>query len=332
MPYIAYQNWNPQTHTRAIINYANQIAADYGAQGYSLTLRQLYYRFIAADLLPNTQASYNKLGSIINKARLAGMIDWNHIDDRTRVHQAPTTWETPTQILEAAMNGYAEDLWANQPARPEVWVEKDALVDVIGQAADKRDVPYFSCRGYTSQSAMWRAGQRMIEHLVGGQRPWIIHLGDHDPSGIDMTRDIFDRLHTFIGTDPRVWEKAEEAGHESPYEWGTSGEVPDFDHSFQDTFTSTPFFTVSRIALNYDQVEEYNPPPNPAKLTDSRAREYVFNHGYQSWELDALEPQVLDRLIVREIDRVRDPELWDEALRSQERSREKIRDAISTVE
>jgi hypothetical protein len=45
------------------------------------------------------------------------------------------------------------------------------------------------------------------------------------------------------------------------------------------------------------QVEEVQPPPNPAKITDSRARGYIEEFGSESWELDALNPEYLSRLV-----------------------------------
>ena len=68
----------------AMIEKANEIIADYAAQGFTLTLRQLYYQFVSKDLLPNKQAEYKRLGSVINDARMAGMLDWEAIEDRTR--------------------------------------------------------------------------------------------------------------------------------------------------------------------------------------------------------------------------------------------------------
>ncbi len=142
------------------------------------------------------------------------------------------------------------------------------------------DVPYFSCRGYVSQSEQWRASQRLMGYSQGGQRPYIVHLGDHDPSGIDMTRDIIDRLRTF-GCD----------------------------------------IEVNRIALNMSQVEEYSPPPNPAKVTDSRFHDYAKQYGNECWELDALEPQLLTKLVEETVLAVRDQDTWDEREAEQEEQR-----------
>lgn len=172
------------------------------------------------------------------------------------------------------------------------WIEKDALVGVIESACQRLDVDFFSCRGYTSLSEMWRAGERLGGYIDDGQEPIILHLGDHDPSGIDMTRDIAERLEMFVGI---------------PVE-------------------------VIRIALNRDQVDQYGPPPNPAKVTDSRAGAYIAEHGRQSWELDALEPTVLQQLIEDHVEEWRDEDLWEEAVAREKADKERLRKAAERMQ
>ncbi|MDX1409295.1 MAG: hypothetical protein R3330_14210, partial [Saprospiraceae bacterium] len=201
MARVAYIQKNFTDDTLAVIAQAVQICDDYARQGYDLTLRQLYYQFVARDLIPNNQRSYKRLGSIINDARMAGYLDWDYIVDRTRNLEDPQKWESPAQIVQAAANSYYIDRWRGQTYRPEVWVEKDALGGVIERACDRHRVPWFSCRGYTSQSEMWGAAQRLRGYIYQGQIPIILHLGDHDPSGIDMTRDIEARLTDFMDQD-----------------------------------------------------------------------------------------------------------------------------------
>ena len=70
--------------TLAVIEHANEIIAEYERGGFSLTLRQLYYQFVARRLIENTVSEYKRLGKIVNDGRLAGMIDWDGIEDRTR--------------------------------------------------------------------------------------------------------------------------------------------------------------------------------------------------------------------------------------------------------
>jgi hypothetical protein len=284
MPRIKYQDINFGPDRLAVVQQANTIAAQYAAQGYDLTLRQLYYQFVARGLIPNKDTEYKRLGAAVADGRMAGLIDWNYITDRTRNLASVGHFGGPEDIVAAAANSHRLDKWADQPYRVEVWVEKEALAGVVARAANGEDVPYFSCRGYTSLSEMWSAGRRLQRHIKSGQTPLIIHLGDHDPSGIDMTRDIVDRLETFMG------------GVE-----------------------------VKRIALNYDQVEQYNPPPNPAKMTDSRFAGYLKVYGDESWELDALDPSVLDNLIRRTVRSVRDDGLWEKAVTQEAEERAYLR-------
>ncbi|WP_141575963.1 hypothetical protein [Actinomadura sp. WMMA1423] len=281
MPRIEYVPRQFSPERKAIIRRANEICADYAAQGYDLTLRQLYYQFVSRDWLPNQQSEYKRLGDIVSDARLAGLIDWHYIVDRTRNLRGLAHWDNPRQIIDAVASQYLTDRWADQPYRVEVWIEKDALVGVIQRVCNRNDVPYFSCRGYTSQSELWAAARRLSSYAEAGQDPVVIHLGDHDPSGIDMSRDIADRLALFGAHAAKV----------------------------------------RRIALNRDQVDLYRPPPNPAKLTDSRARGYIRKHGSSSWELDALDPATLSGLIEDEISAWRDDRLWGAATDRMEREK-----------
>ncbi len=222
------------------------------------------------------------LGSLINDGRLAGLIDWNAITDRTRNLRGNTHWDTPVDVIYSAKYSYLLNKWKDQPNYVEVWVEKDALVDVVGQACKPLDVPYFSCRGYTSQSEMWSAAQRFIRQKNRENRI-IIHLGDHDPSGIDMTRDIQERLDLF-GADVEV----------------------------------------KRVALTMSQIQTYNPPPNPAKITDSRCSKYIDQYGDESWELDALEPKVITDLIKEQVTMYRDDDLYRKVCEREKSEKEEL--------
>lgn len=199
MPKIQYVERRFNDATLRIIGQANAIIEEYAEQGFDLTLRQLYYQFVSRGLIANNDREYKRLGSIVNDARLAGLIDWEHITDRTRNVRSISHFDSPSEIVRAAADVFAIDKWATQPCRIEVWIEKDALIGVIEEECSSQDVPYFSCRGYTSQSEMWSAAQRLERWADAGQIPMILHLGDHDPSGIDMSRDIFDRLDMFMG-------------------------------------------------------------------------------------------------------------------------------------
>lgn len=284
------KRFEPRT-LRAILQ-ADAILKEYADQGFILTLRSLYYKFVARGLFPddrkwrwsgkkwirdkngtkNAQPNYIWLKKLCTDGRLSGCIDWSHMVDNTRSLEALQSYESVSDALSTWANWYHTDMWANQRYRPEVFVEKDAVAGFVRGVCQENDVPFFSCRGYTSLSEMWRASLRLRNHLENGYRPFIIHFGDHDPSGIDMSRDIVARL--------------------------------------QRTFMADCDFI--RVALTMDQVNSFNPPLpcDPAKVTDSRYKAYVKRFGDDSWELDAIEPAKFRELIEGQINSIRNKKQW----------------------
>lgn len=270
---IAYKDKRFSAATLVIINQAVKIIQEYADSGLTLTLRQLYYQFVARDLFENIQKNYSKLGRIISDGRMVGLIDWKAIEDRTRNIHRQSSWRNPGEILQTCARTFKLDRWKNQNYYVEVWIEKEASIGVISDVCFDLDVPYFACKGYVSKSEMWEASQRMEWRNSSGKNTVIIHLGDHDPSGMDMTRDIKDQQFIFEGAAK-----------------------------------------VHRIALNMDQIEMYNPPPNPAKMTDSRSSDYVDVFGYNCWELDALDPKMMQKLVGDTIKSYRDQDKYQIAV------------------
>jgi len=236
-------------------------------------------------IIPNRIEEYNKLGNLISDARLAGEIDWLAIEDRTREALSVRHWEKPSEIVKASADSYRIDKWSEQDHYVEVWVEKDALAGVLEGICSRLDVTLFPNRGYGSSTAFWEAGQRLIEMINRGKTVHIIHLGDHDPSGIDMSRDIKARLDLFTGSKVHV----------------------------------------QRIVLNKPQIDRYNPPPNPAKQTDSRFKTYHQQFGALSWELDALPPNVLGDLVQRAVAQFRDNAKWKDSVEKESRGRKTLK-------
>lgn len=257
-----FLSWNPANQSMILLGYIDRILNDYRKQGYVLTLRQLYYQLVSADIIPNRVSSYTMLGNVVSRGRMGGYIDWDMIEDRTRQSKSNAHWDDPKDILEAAKKQYYRDRWDDQESYIEVWCEKDAVSNIIAPICKKWDVTFMANRGYSSLSAMYDAFHRLNNNKNAGKSIAILYLGDHDPSGIDMVNDIKNRLGTFLYGNEKI-----------------------------------NFESVHRIALNMDQVEEYKPPKNPAKTTDSRYKAYSKRYGKSSWELDALKPQVLAKIV-----------------------------------
>ena len=161
MPKIRYVVKKLSEDRLSVIEKANEVIEVYQAQGFDLTLRQLYYQFVARAWIPNKDSEYKKLGDIIADGRLAGLIDWEAITDRTRNLRKNSHWDDPADIVKSAAHSFALDKWEEQPYRIECWIEKDALVGILESACEPLDIPYFSCRGYTSISEVWSAAMRL---------------------------------------------------------------------------------------------------------------------------------------------------------------------------
>lgn len=271
MPYIEYEEYNPHGDTERLLARCQSILDEYKDDGLNLTVRQLFYQLVSRDVIPNQQSEYNRLQRIVKKGRRAGYLDWEMIVDRGRSLRQRQRWSEPQEIIEASAQSYHLDLWQDQEYRPEVWIEKDALTGVIESTCRSWDVPFISTRGYVSDSAAWRAAQR-FRGVIDGEKserdapvipengveqiPVVLHLSDHDPSGVDMTRDLEEKFEMF----------------------GLR-------------------FPVERIALTMPQIREYDPPPNYAKASDSRAEGYVQQYGTECWELDALNPGTIQTVV-----------------------------------
>ena len=164
-----------------------------------------------------------------------------------------------------------------------MWIEKDALIGVIEGVCTELRVPYFAHRGNNSQTLQYQAGRRFAAYLDRGLIPLVLHLADHDPNGIDMTRDNIERLALYARAD----------------------------------------IEVRRIALNMDQVRRYSPPPSFVKEGDTRTTGYRERFGTdECWELDALSPAVIADLIRSEIEGLIDQRAWRAALASEQQGSE----------
>lgn len=268
-----------------LISTANGILNEYRNLGYRLSLRQLYYQLVARDYIENSVKSYKRVGNLVSDARLAGLLDWEMIEDRGRDATIPVAWQSPAQIVRAAAQQFRVDRWQGQPCHVEVMVEKDALSGILAPVCRELHVRFTANKGYSSSSAMYEAGKRIAEARHSGKEVHIFYLGDHDPSGIDMTRDIDERLAQFARSRK---------------------------------------IQVHRLALNYDQVEQWNPPENPAKETDSRYQAYAEEYGESSWELDAVEPRTLASLAREGIQDLIDEDQWNKIMQEEKRMRDEL--------
>ncbi len=265
------------------IQLCNKIIDEYLAAGLRLTLRQLYYQLVTTNAIKNEEKSYKHLSTLVSDARLDGRMDWNAIEDRVRQPRMASEFNDLGELVDAAVASYRLPRWKGQKYYAELWVEKDALAGVLTPLSRQFHVTLMVNRGYSSQTAMYEAGKRFLEHA--DVKPILFYLGDHDPSGEDMVRDIEERLVMFG--------------------------VKDID--------------VRKIALTMTQIKKYNPPPNPAKISDPRAKAYIAQHGNSSWEVDALPPKILNALVIKAFTSIIDKPKMDKIKAQEERDKKELR-------
>ncbi len=274
-----------------LITQCDEIIENYQDQGYRLTLRQLYYQLVSRNIIENKERSYKNLSALVSDARLAGLLDWDAIEDRGRQARRASEFEGLQDLANAAVQSYRLPRWRDQDNYVELWVEKDALAGVLWPLASEYHVTLMVNKGYSSQSAMYESAERFRERAHQEDKDaYLFYLGDHDPSGEDMVRDIRERLIAF-NTDIRV----------------------------------------DKIALTKKQIRKYKPPPNPTKVTDPRAAKYIEEHGEECWEVDALPPEVLSEVIRTALEGVVDMKKMKRIKEQEERDKHLLLQAVANL-
>lgn len=165
------------------------------------------------------------------------------------------------------MWAYRKPRWNGQPYHVELLTEKEALYSVLSPIADTWHVYLTVNRGFNSATLMYRLADRVQTYIRQGKTVIFLYLGDHDPSGLCMVKDVETRVREILE------HRQVQINH----------------------------FEVQHIALTFEQIEQYNPPENPAKEKDSRFKEYQKLYGDVSWEVDALRPDVMRQIVEDEI-------------------------------
>jgi len=252
----------------ALLKSISNTIKSYGELNLKLTNREIYYQLVKENAIPNVIEVYKRMCVFLTNARYGGYLNWDAIEDRSRNAEKHSEWGSVKDLISSAVYSYRLPRWKDQEYYIEMYCEKEAGEGKLKPVADKYHIHFGANKGYSSASMMYQMGQRIKEQLQNHKKVIILYFGDHDPSGLDMIRDIRDRITEFVQNDVNLEE-----------------------HHFE----------VVPVALSKKQIIQYKCPPNPAKITDPRAKWYIKEHGKVSWELDALAPDVLIKLAEKSI-------------------------------
>lgn len=164
-----------------------------------MTVRQVYYQLVSEQVIENNRSQYQAVSNALVDARKEGVIPWGWIEDRLRRPRHVSMWDDLSAFAATAVRAYRRDVWAEQPAYIEVWLEKDALSGIFEDILHPYGVTLNVGRGYDG----WDSIRNAAERYADGTDTTILYFGDFDPSGEDMVRSLRGRL-AFFGCHPEI--------------------------------------------------------------------------------------------------------------------------------
>lgn len=233
-----------------------------------MTLRQLYYRLISAGFLGNHQKEYNRLKAVMGRLREEGVVPRTWIVDHVRTTFKPSSWSGLSDYGESVRECYRKNFWASLDCHVEILVEKDAVAGTIQPITSEYDVALRVLRGYSSISF---AGEIADEWAEIEKPIYAYYLGDYDPSGMDIERDVREKIERYGNCE---------------FKW-------------------------SRLAILEADFDEFDLIPLPIKHSDKRAASFLDQHGKHCAELDALPPTELRRRVEEAIQRHVEQDEWE---------------------
>ena len=319
-----------------LCEHITDVVDSYQAQGYLLTLRQLYYQLVTKNYIPNHQTAYKKLSSIKDDLCYSGRLDWDAIEDRGRTPYLEYWVKGINHALQDTIDAYKLDRQKGQKVHIELWSEKDAISGILRRVTDKYHIKLCINKGYTSSSAVYEAYERFAAYMNNGIKVIVLYFGDHDPSGLDMVRDIEARLKMMLANGRKIdydnaYNFVQKSGmyhsHNNEYmvlkDWQENGEKEwGFDNQlcYVDNF-----FSVKHIGLTLDQIKQFKMVPNPAKITDPRAKGYIKKFGKVSWEVDALDPPQLVAIVEHYVKKEVDIKLFKNVVKEENKQRNTLK-------
>ncbi|MBA7500252.1 hypothetical protein ES704_03007 [subsurface metagenome] len=265
-------------------------------EGIIPTFRNVWYKLVAKQILPNLKTQYKYLSRIITDARIENIIPFEAFSDPERLHSVDYylqhSFESHIEyFFESLLDNlelFSFHTWENQPNYVEVWIEKNALFEQFKQVTRKRKVTLVSCKGYPSITILSKASRRIKEELEKRniEKVVILYFGDYDPSGKDIPRHVCERLREVFELD----------------------------------------FEMNLVALTSEQIEKYNLPSVPAKTSDTRTKNFLENYGDKSVELDALDFRVLRDIIDNTISKYYDESIYEETQKEAQEIIKKIQE------
>jgi hypothetical protein len=262
------------------------VATEIAAEQHPMTLRGLFYQVVSAGWLPSTDNKHIKrLGRIMTTLREAGIVPFSWIVDNIRSTIKPSSWSGIGDFIETVRDCYRRDFWASLPHYVHIFCEKDAVSGTLSPVTEEFDVRLSPVRGYTSLSY----AHEIAELWNGIEKPiFAYYLGDFDPSGFDLERDLREKLERYTS---KFWY-GPHVEHGDPFQW-QAGCV-----------------RWERLAVLPEDFDAFGLLELEPKKSDTRYKSFVEQHGDRCAEVDALPATELRRRVREAIEAHVPAEEW----------------------
>lgn len=186
----------PRVKTLSLWAAIRAVADEYAI----MTVRQLYYQMEMRGYVRKDDADYDRVQRACLQMRRQGVLSYDKIVDSSRERRTISQFSGLRQALEEFQQTYRRNYWLDQPVHVEVWCEKDALTSIMNPTCQAYGVAFQALRGFDSESFAYESAKDII---ATGKPAHIYYLGDHDPSGWWIKRNLEPQLRSF-GADARV--------------------------------------------------------------------------------------------------------------------------------
>lgn len=284
-------SWQPRGKTLLLIEQVCEVLDEY-ADSLPLTVRQVFYRLVAAHDYPKDERAYARLGEMLVRARRAGVIPFAALrDDGAVIAGSPGFHGKPDFLaaVRAAAEAYGRNRLEGQAASVELWVEAGGMVPQLERVADPLGVLVYSSGGFDSLTVKYDAARRFAERA----RPSVVlHVGDFDPSGLSIFDSVSEDVDAMVADLGAV--------------------------------DSVEF---RRVAVTEEQIERYNLATSPAKTTDRRG-----GWEGRTVQAEALAPDELAAEVRRALERELDADVLDRLLAVEAQERRQLVEMFSALE
>ena len=225
-----YAPWQPRPDTEAVLRASLAVLDEY-RQHLPMTLRQVFYRLVGTAMIGKTEADYARLCEMMNRARRAGLVPWDVIRDDGADIDAPTGYISPEHFIAEALDAdyYRRRPREGQPLNVLVLTEAAGMLPMVANAVRDLGASVASSGGFDSVTFKRSLAERARKESLA-----ILHVGDHDPSGVHVYSSLVEDVSAFAIDLP--------------------GRI-EFD----------------RVAVLPSHIEQYDLPTAPPKKTDRRS-------------------------------------------------------------